>query len=53
MEKKIYVTPACSVNEVEMQGMIARSIGMENEIGNYIVGHSNKNNFTDIWGNEL
>lgn len=53
MEKKKYVTPACTVNEVEMQGMIARSIGVENEIGNYIVGRSNKNNFTDIWGNEL
>ncbi len=53
MEKKIYVTPACSVNEVEMQGMIARSMSVEKEIGNNIMGRSNQNNFTDIWGNEL
>ena len=57
MEKRKYVAPACTVNEVELQGMLALSnqiLNGDTNALNSFEGMANKNEgFSDIWGNDL
>lgn len=57
MEKRKYVAPACTVNEVELQGMLALSnqiLNVDTNALNNFEGMANKNEgFSDIWGNDL
>ncbi len=50
MERRTYVTPACEVDEMEAQGMMALSLQVDNKAMDSFEGMANKNNgFTDIW----
>ena len=51
------MAPACTVNEVELQGMLALSnqiLDVDTNVLNNFEGMANKNEgFSDIWGNDL